>query len=143
MDIRYYILKGHEVAVTDEISEWGRCMDSVERFVGDTQNEYFRVSTAFLGVNHQYGKGPPILFETMVFIKPPYMDIVPQDESLDGITNRYSSWDDAAAGHESQVRRLTLQIETKKAMFLNSLSKTSSGALEQAVAVTKVNESDD
>jgi hypothetical protein len=63
------------------------------------------VSTVFLGLDHRFvGGGPPILFETMTFGGP-------RDEQ----TFRYSSWDDAEAGHEAEVKRVrqSLQIPRK------------------------------
>jgi hypothetical protein len=54
-----------------------------------------RVSTVFLGLNHNYGDGPPILFETMVFGGP-------MDEYMD----RYYTEDEAAQGHAFVVQAL-------------------------------------
>jgi hypothetical protein len=60
------------------------------------------VSTVFLGLDHQFGEGPPLLFETMVFAQ--------QDmgrEALEALTQRYSTWHEAEQGHEAvcgQVR---------------------------------------
>jgi hypothetical protein len=41
-----------------------------------------------------HGKGPPILFETMIFGGP-----------LHEYCWRYASWDDAQAGHKAAVRK--------------------------------------
>jgi len=46
------------------------------------------VSTVFLGIDHAFGAGPPLLFETMVFNGP-----------LTDTQIRYADWDSAAAGH--------------------------------------------
>ena len=35
--------------------------------VGRTKRDGIMVSTVFLGLDHQYGDGPPLLFETMIF----------------------------------------------------------------------------
>ena len=51
-----------------------------------------RVSTIFLGLDHSFGSGPPLLWETMIFGGP-----------LDGDEWRYASRSEAAAGHESAV----------------------------------------
>lgn len=53
------------------------------------------VSTVFLGLDHGWGEGPPILFETMVFGGP-----------LDQEMERYCTWDEAVAGHERWVQRV-------------------------------------
>lgn len=80
------------------------------RRVASTETATVWVSTVFLGTNHNWsGKGPPILFETMVFTK----DEFPREykgkikwhrDDLD--TFRYSSWDDAETGHKAIVRRI-------------------------------------
>ena len=50
------------------------------------------VSTVFLGLNHRYGEGPPLVFETLVFGGP-----------YDGHMDRYSTWREAQAGHAAVV----------------------------------------
>jgi hypothetical protein len=50
------------------------------------------VSTVFLGLDHSFGDGPPVLFETMVF-----------DDYGGGDAWRWSTWDEAVAGHEAAV----------------------------------------
>ena len=54
------------------------------------------VSTVFLGLDHGWSDGPPALWETMVFG-------VTGDETQE----RYTSHDDALAGHEAIVARLS------------------------------------
>lgn len=46
------------------------------------------ISTIFLGIDHWYGGGAPVLFETMVF-----------GGRYDQHQLRYTSWDAAKAGH--------------------------------------------
>lgn len=66
----------------------------------DPEGREFCVSTVFLGLDHQYGDGPPLVFETMIFA------------SKDGeITDwcerwgdRYSTIDGARAGHADAVQ---------------------------------------
>lgn len=60
-----------------------------DEMIGDT-----RVSTVFLGIDHQFGDGPPLLFETMVFSS---------NQDLDEYCDRYATWDQAAAGHQKIV----------------------------------------
>ncbi len=59
--------------------------------VGETD-----ISTVFLSIDHQFGDGPPILFETLVF-----------GGDLDGEMDRYSTWEAAERGHAVMVRRVT------------------------------------
>ena len=49
-----------------------------------------RVSTVFLGLDHNWTPGQrPLVFETLVFGGP-----------ADGMMERYSTWEEAEAGHE-------------------------------------------
>lgn len=93
-----YRLEGH-TPVLDE--EWYKKMGddrfvAKDRFLGD-----YEVSTVFLGLDHGYGFGPPVLFETMIFRKK-------DPETLLGITfyaesfyiDSYSTWDQAVEGHK-------------------------------------------
>lgn len=51
--------------------QWGRLrQDDPEYFrvaVSDVAPPSVHVSTVWLGLNHQYGAGPPLIFETMIF----------------------------------------------------------------------------
>lgn len=53
------------------------------------------VSTVFLGINHAFGDGPPVLFETLVF--------APDDSAIDGEMERYCTRDEAIVGHNVMV----------------------------------------
>ena len=55
-----------------------------------------RVSTVFLGLNHQFGDGPPLIFETMIFSPGP----------LDQECWRYSTESEALVGHAAAVAQL-------------------------------------
>jgi len=55
------------------------------------------VSTVWLGLNHQFGEGPPLIFETMVF------SARGAGDELDFY--RYSTEAEAVAGHEAMVRK--------------------------------------
>lgn len=52
-----------------------------------------RVSTVWLGANHNFSGGPPILFETMVF----------GPDDADEYMVRYSTEDEARTGHAETV----------------------------------------
>lgn len=53
------------------------------------------VSTVWLGLNHAYDDGPPLIFETMVF-----------DGPMDQYMDRYSTEAEAMAGHRFVVQAL-------------------------------------
>lgn len=52
------------------------------------------VSTVWLGLDHRFEEGTPLIFETMVF---------PKDSWAELDCNRYSSEEAALAGHEAMV----------------------------------------
>jgi hypothetical protein len=53
------------------------------------------VSTVFLGLDHNHGNGPPVLFETLI-----------QGGPLDDHMERYATWGEAVAGHTALLRAL-------------------------------------
>lgn len=59
------------------------------------------VSTVYLGFNHRFGDGPPLIFETMVF--PGAMADDGSMVELD--VDRYSSKEAALAGHQRMVEK--------------------------------------
>ena len=79
---------GNPIA-TDHIS-MARWLTNKRRRVARDQIGTLTVSTVFLGLNHKWEAGPPILWETMVFGLP---------DDTDEIQLRYSSRADAIAGH--------------------------------------------
>lgn len=65
------------------------------RHVEDETIGSTRISTVFLGSDHQYLDGPPLLFETMVFGGP-----------MDGEMERYTTLEQAEQGHKAMVDRV-------------------------------------
>jgi hypothetical protein len=63
-------------------------MEDGGRRVARTEFEGGYVSTVFLGLNHAFTDGPPVLWETMIFGGP-----------NDGWQDRYTSRAGAEAGH--------------------------------------------
>ena len=92
-----YILVGHEPVEEPDLITWARWLESADRHVADTMQDDVRVSTVFLGLDHNFGDlfGRPILFETMVFVD---HDSVACD--------RYRTWDEAEAGHARWVMQV-------------------------------------
>jgi len=95
-DPGFYALEGHTPVKIFGVLNWGMRFQDTEQWVvkQETVGDYW-VSTVFLGLDHQFGSGPPLLFESIVFIG---------DQC--GATNRYSTWDEALAGHESIVEKI-------------------------------------
>lgn len=70
--------------------------------VGDDTVNQHRVSTVFLGLDHQYGDGPPLVFETMIF---------PAGSWSEVYCERYSTWAQAEAGHAKAIEHAkTLEV---------------------------------
>lgn len=65
------------------------------RRVGEDDVDGQRVSTVFLALDHNWSGGEPLLFETMIFGGP-----------YDGYMERYSTYEQAKAGHERIVNCL-------------------------------------
>ena len=84
-----YILKDRKPVPVDEL-EWAQWFGAHqdERVVGRWNFADTEVSTVLLGVDHQVGDGPPLVFETMVF-----------GSGRVDLVGRYSTWADAEEGH--------------------------------------------
>ncbi len=61
----FYILKGKKV-IPASFNEWDDGRKTIVR-VARTETPNGDISTVFLGMNHQWGAGPPLVFETMIF----------------------------------------------------------------------------
>jgi hypothetical protein len=98
MGSHQYILDGHTPVRCDDLYAWGRWLETAResRIVARTTvREGVDVSTVFLGLDHRFDDGPPLLFETMVFRNGN------GDEE-----ERYSTWDEAVTGHKAMVARV-------------------------------------
>lgn len=87
---RLYVLdENHNPVVEVDMHKWGKFFENEARTVAKTRKDGVDVSTVFLGMDHGWGEGPPILFETMIF---------------GGEHNedqwRCSTWDEAVKMHE-------------------------------------------
>lgn len=69
------------------------CWDIDKRRVAETTVGHAWVSTVFLQSDHGFGNGPPMLFETLVF-----------GGDHDDLMRRYTTWDEAVAGHAEVVK---------------------------------------
>lgn len=79
-----------------DLMTWAVWFRDVDRHVADERIGDVRVSTVFIGLDHNFGRlGPPILWESMVFGGP-----------LDGEMARYTTREDARAGHARLVGRV-------------------------------------
>lgn len=93
--IRYYDRQGNP------ITEWARLLDdkTYQRVAETTLPDGKWVSTVWLGLNHRYSAGPPLIFETIVFRN--------HDDYGELDCERYSTEAEALAGHEAMVKKWT------------------------------------
>ncbi len=95
----YYILNKNKKIKEVDATKWHRWFKNSNRRVDETVVGWLRkvrISTVFLGIDHRFGWGAssrPILFETMVF-----------GGEYDLHQQRYSTWDEAAQGHQEVVK---------------------------------------
>jgi hypothetical protein len=93
---------GNPVPETDACL-WGIWYKATDRHVGLDQVGDVKISTVFLGIDHQFGIGPPVLWETMIFGGP-----------SDGSCVRYTSLAAAIEGHAGAViRAVTLASDSE------------------------------
>ncbi len=62
----YYNRQGEPITLGEMTKIWEQPFEDTHRVAHDEQGGV-RVSTVFLGFNHNHGDGPPLLFETMIF----------------------------------------------------------------------------
>lgn len=104
-----YILVGQTPVPVEDILEWVRWFEAHERRVRVTRVGPYEVWTTFLGLDPQWDSGPPLLFETKVFL-PEMLCEVPWSKgklmgSLD-LCERCSTWTQAEAQHERVVKEV-------------------------------------
>ncbi len=99
----HYILDGKEPKNAD-LMEWARWFETADRHVAKTAvSDEINVSTVFLGLDHSFGDGPPLLFETMIF-----------GGEHDQYQDRYETWKQAETGHEKAVALATVDCQGER-----------------------------
>lgn len=93
----YYNRAGERITV----SEWALSFSALNRQVALDSGEDGAptVSTVWLGIDHSFGRGEPLIFETMVFGGP-----------LDQEQERYSTEAAALEGHQRMVERVRAAV---------------------------------
>ena len=90
---RHWILDGKTPVAVDDTRTWAEQFEKIEqRRVQKTKFGDVEISTVFLGLDHSFGMGPPLLFETMIF-----------GGKHDQFQDRYSTWDAAEKGHAQAI----------------------------------------
>lgn len=92
-----YILVDGKPTEEPDIIKWGKWFQDADRHVAQDDDEKYKISTIFLGINHNFGEeGPPLLFETMVFKRGSWSE---EDCA------RYATQEEAEAGHAAMVAK--------------------------------------
>jgi hypothetical protein len=94
MSDKYILDNDNNPVPCDDTIEWGKFFENNDRRrVAATElGPDITISTVFLGLDHRFGEGNPVLFETMVF-----------GGEYDQYTERYCTWGEAERGHEQAV----------------------------------------
>lgn len=92
----YYDKDGREMTLR-EWSAYEKRTPEYRRVAETTLADGTWVSTVWLGLNHQHGDGPPLIFETMVFPS--------KDDMGDLDCDRYATLAEAEAGHAAMVAK--------------------------------------
>lgn len=89
----HYILNDDHTVRKAELMEWARAFEDMsKRRVALDKVGGASISTVFLGLDHSFGGGPPLIFETLI-----------QGGEHDQDMWRYSTWDEAVEGHKKAV----------------------------------------
>lgn len=121
----YYDREGREISTT----EWARLWElpGYRRIAHTTLPDGRFVSTVWLGSNYQFGHGPPLIFETMVFsAKTHEISIMPSEKFHESLgTWRYSTEVQARAGHEQVVAELRGRVTVEE--LVDGTQRSSNG----------------
>lgn len=125
---RYFDRRGNSLS----FREWTMLFEMREsyRIVKQEYIGNYWISTVWLGLNHNYGFGPPLIFETMVFNhsmpRPPrfpeteygtdefdqWLEDYPEQTSASDLDcERYATEEQATKGHEAMVEKVRLIVE--------------------------------
>lgn len=125
-----YILQGKLAVPCEDILEWSLFMGSDKNRVSETTIDGFWVSTVFLGIDYSFGRGEPLLFETMVFVKEDnevqfgetveFRTAMARD-SFWGSAKRDSNWGDAEVSHKAACDDIKRQLEVAREKVSNMI----------------------
>ena len=93
----YYILEDGKPIPVSDVLIWAKWFEKnrEERVVAQTDISGVRISTVFLGLDHSFGEGPPLIYETLVF-----------DGPLDEEMERCSTPEQAMEMHQRMVDKV-------------------------------------
>lgn len=97
----YYDRQGNPMT----LQQWAASFETrrdMKRVAATVLPSGYWVSTVWLGLDHSFGSGPPLIFETMVFTCDADGKVTDYGEED---SDRYSTEADALAGHEAMVAK--------------------------------------
>lgn len=96
--MKYILDEQNQPVECPDVLTWGRWFEASgdQCKVGHTTFDGGYVSTVFLGLDHNFTQGEPVLWETMIFGGP-----------HDGFQDRYTSRATAELGHQKAVKLAT------------------------------------
>lgn len=94
----YYKLDENKNAIPCSVKEWGDQRKQMslggEKHVNEEYFGDYWISTVWLGLDHGFSDGKPLIFETMVF---------KGDCRTEDYCDHYSTWEEAEEGHKRAV----------------------------------------
>jgi hypothetical protein len=107
----YYILDSDmKVKPVDDVSEWAKWFETGNKIVRQNNILGIFVSTVFLGLNHRFGDGEPLLFETMIF-----------NGSNDQYQERYTTREEALKGHKIAMQLVIRSLPKELGLAIKKL----------------------
>lgn len=114
-----YILKGKKAIKETNLFKWAEWFETADRIVAQNTIEHIKgkrwgnigigkiekikVSTVFLGLDHSFNGGKPLLFETMIF-----------GGGYDDYQERYTTWEEAEKGHKKALELVKINLNNKE-----------------------------
>lgn len=108
--MRHYILK--ETPVPVDLITWAKWMQTGDTRVARDVVGNIEISTVFLGLDHSFGHGPPLLYETMLF-----------GDTTDNEMTRCSTYAQALEMHRAMVRHVQRIVLHTKNVIVQASDK--------------------
>lgn len=112
--IGYYDRAGNPLDQAGGMAAFGRDVNrtvAYTRITGGSPPQVFEVSTVHLVLDHGWGDGPPIIFETMVF--------GPDGDEWGDFCDRYTTEQQARNGHTAVVVQVTADLSRPVVMDID------------------------
>lgn len=96
----YILSSNHDIIRCYDEKIWLKWFEYSNKTICTTTDKGITVSTVFLGIDHNFSKGLPILFETMIF----------RDDDEYELIQRHSTYEEAKIGHENICKIFISQV---------------------------------